>query len=249
MVVIPAGTFLMGSLPNGVGYDPVEGPQHRVKIPRPIAISKFPVTFSQWETCANNRGCYHNPAMSGGINVVGDEPAVYMTWSEAANYAFWLATVTGKRYRLLSEAEYEYASRAGTQTVYPWGDGVNLNGSPMANCNGCGGRWDNRQTAPVGSFPPNNFGLYDMVGNIAEWVADCSHDDSATYTGAEIVNYDGAPADGSSRWRGFGCNSHIVRGGSFMDSPAAVRTAGRMYQYDIKPGNTLGFRVARDLEP
>jgi formylglycine-generating enzyme required for sulfatase activity len=95
------------------------------------------------------------------------------TWDDAQAYAKWLSGITGKQYRLLSEPEYEYAARAGSGTKYPWGDDIKLNGKPMANCDGCGSQWDGRQTAPVGSFPANAFGLYDMVGNVGSWTEDC----------------------------------------------------------------------------
>ena len=125
----------------------------------------------------------------------------------------WLSKMTGKPYRLLTEAEYEYATRAETQTAYPWGDDIGKNN---ANCNGCGSKWDNRQTAPVGSFKPNAFGLYDMVGNVWEWVEDCFHD-----------NYNGAPTDGSAWIEGGNCKFRVVRGGAW-DFPAvssALRSA------------------------
>ena len=97
---------------------------------------------------------------------------INVNWYDAQRYTAWLSRVTGKIYRLLSEAEYEYATRAGTTTVYPWGDDIKLNGQVMANCNGCGSKWDHTQPAPVGSFAPNQFGPYDMIGNVWEWVED-----------------------------------------------------------------------------
>jgi formylglycine-generating enzyme required for sulfatase activity len=112
---------------------------------------------------------------------------INVNWDEAQAYVAWLAEVTGKPYRLLSESEYEYAERAGTTTAYPWGDKIMLNGTPMANCKACGSQWDEKQTASVGSFAPNKFGLHDMVGNVFEWTEDCFH-----------RNYKGAPSDGSA---------------------------------------------------
>ena len=120
----------------------------------------------------------------------------------------WLSRVTGKHYRLFTEAEYEDAARAGTQTAYPWGDDIKLNGEVMANCNGCGSKWDAKRTAPVGSFPANTFGLYDMVGNVFEWTEDCYH-----------PNYQGAPASGSAWIAGGTCTDRILRGGAWYGDP------------------------------
>ncbi len=103
-------------------------------------------------------------------------PAINVSWDDAQAYVKWLSRITGKEYRLLSEAEYEYAARAGSQTAYPWGDDIKLSGKAMANCDGCGSPWDDKQTAPVGSFAANQFGLYDMVGNVWEWTEDCWND-------------------------------------------------------------------------
>ena len=101
----------------------------------------------------------------------GRRPVIDVTWDDAQTYVAWLSKITGKPYRLLTEAEYEYAARAGTETAYPWGD--EIGDGTMANCDGCGSQWDNKQTAPVGSFAANGFGLYDMVGNVWEWTEDC----------------------------------------------------------------------------
>lgn len=128
--------------------------------------------------------------------------------------------------------------RGGTTTVFPWGDDIHLNGEAMANCDGCGSKWDNRRTAPVGSFWPNEFELFDMVGNVSAWIEDCLHD-----------NYDGAPADGSA-WLGDKnghCDVRIVRGGSWQDSPVLLRSAIRPYIAPGGRGNKVGIRVARTL--
>ena len=127
--------------------------------------------------------------------------------------------------------------RAETRTTFPWGDEVKLNGQAMANCDGCGSQWDNTQTAPVGSFAPNGFGLYDMVGNIYEWVADCFHPD-----------YTGAPTDGSN-WTA-ACpdiRRHVCRGGSYGAYPDNIRSATRKWLSSDGPNRFLGFRVARTL--
>jgi formylglycine-generating enzyme required for sulfatase activity len=148
----------------------------------------------------------------------------------------WLSRITGRKYRLLSEAEYEYAARAGTQTIYPWGDDVQVNGAAMADCVGCESQWDFEQPAPVGSFAPNQFGLYDMVGNVWEWVEDCHHD-----------NYEKAPIDGSA-WTIGDCSRRVVRGGSFDFFIDTVRSACRRMKTPVGE-HDLGFRVGRTLMP
>ena len=151
MIVVPAGRFLMGS-PAGQGYDD-ERPQHEVTIAKPFAVAKFALTFDEWDACAARGGCRPDVSDSGWGR--GRRPVINVSWDDAQAYVKWLSSITGKPYRLLSEAEYEYAARAGNQTRYPWGDEIKLNGKPMANCRGCGSQWDGEQTAPVGSFTPN----------------------------------------------------------------------------------------------
>ena len=224
MIVVPAGRFLMGS-PAGQGTVR-EHPPHEVTI-APFAVAKFAVTFNEWDACAGHGPCRRDVDDNGWGR--GQRPVVDVTWGDIEAYIGWLSSIASKPYRLLSEAEREYATRAGTQTAYPWGDDIKLNGNPMANCDGCGSKWNGDQTAPVGSFPANGFGLYDMVGNTFEWTADCWN-----------PNYKGAPTDGTPWMRG-DCNRHVVRGG--MDS--VERRA------DL-PGDqfsNLGFRVARPLSP
>jgi formylglycine-generating enzyme required for sulfatase activity len=162
---------------------------------------------------------------------------IFVTWDDAQRYAGWLSKVTGKLYRLLTEAEYEYAARAGGQTVYPWGDDLGTNN---ANCAGCGSQWDGKQTAPVGSFKPNAFGLHDMVGNVFEWVEDCP---SSNYS----LNYEGAPTDGSPWIKGRDCTYHLDRGGSWNFAPDAVRSAIRDTSPTGQRIDNLSFRVARTL--
>ena len=142
---------------------------------------------------------------------------------------------TGKPYRLLSEAEFEYAARAGTQTAYPWGDDIGKNN---ANCAGCGSQWDNMQTAPVGSFAANQFGLHDMLGNVWEWVEDCLH-----------YSYEGAPTDGSAWTAGGECSRRVIRGGSWHSDPEGVRSASRLRGTSVFRFDDLGFRVGRTLSP
>ena len=158
-----------------------------------------------------------------------------MSWDDAQTYVNWLSRITGKAYRLLSESEYQYAARAGTRTAYPWGDDVKLNGKPMANCASCGSQWDNKQTAPVGSFPANQFGLYDMFGNVWEWTQDCWNE-----------SYRGASADGSP-WTSGDCSRRVVRSGSWSSDPEVLRSAHRLRIISVNRGDFLGFRVARTL--
>jgi len=160
-----------------------------------------------------------------------------VSWNDAQTYVKWLVKATGKPYRLLSEAEYEYAARAGSMTAYPWGDDIKLDGQAMGNCNGCGSQWDGKETAPVGSFAANRFGLYDMVGNAFEWTEDCKNQ-----------SYQGAPADGSP-WTSGNCKLRVVRGGSWLDSPAGLRPANRIGDSPGFRVNLVGFRVARTLAP
>jgi formylglycine-generating enzyme required for sulfatase activity len=190
------------------------------------------VTFDEWDTCVAYGDC---PRANDGGWGRGRRPVIYVSWDDAQSYVAWLNRVTGQRYRLLSEAEYEYATRAGTQTAYSWGDHFQLNGKAMANCNICGSQWDGRQTAPVGSFAANGFGLYDMVGNVFSWVEDCFH-----------RNYNGAPMDGSA-WTDSGSCNRVVRGGSWNVTPLNLRSPYRVtYPTDFRL-NFLGFRVGRTL--
>ena len=137
---------------------------------------------------------------------------INVSWDDTQQYVAWLSRMTGQPYRLLTEAEWEYAARAGTTTAYYWGDEI---GKGNANCDGCGSQWDFKQTAPIGSFAPNAFGLYDMAGNVNQWVQDCYHDD-----------YNGAPIDGSA-WTSEDCSRRVVRGGSWYYSPLSLRSAIR----------------------
>ncbi|HEX3913005.1 MAG TPA: SUMF1/EgtB/PvdO family nonheme iron enzyme, partial [Steroidobacteraceae bacterium] len=236
MVVIPAGSFMMGSPSTEKGRLETEEPQHRVTIAKRFAVSKLELTFGEWDTCVDYGDC--DPHVSDVGWGRGRQPLFYVSWNDAQRYVGWLSKITGKPYRLLTQAEYEYATRAGTQTAYPWGDEVQMNGTAMADCKGCGGHWDGKQTAPVGSFPPNAFGLYDMVGNVWKWVEDCSH-----------KNYDGAPADGSAWIEGGNCNRRVVVGGAWNTGPADVRSASHNSSSIGYHGDDLGIRVGRTLTP
>jgi formylglycine-generating enzyme required for sulfatase activity len=169
MVVVPAGTFIMGSPESERDRQKAEGPQQEVTIARPFAVSKFDVTFYEWDLCTTAGVC--PSALDSGWGR-GNRPVINVSWDDAKTYASWLSRLTGKDYRLLSEAEFEYAGRAGSTTRYPWGDEI---GENNANCNYCLSQWDGDQTAPVGSFKPNKFGHYDMQGNTFKWVEDCGH--------------------------------------------------------------------------
>jgi formylglycine-generating enzyme required for sulfatase activity len=229
MVVVPGGSFMMGSPATEQGRETTEGPQHRVTIARPFAVSRFAVTSEEWQACAAQRGCRDDADDGWGDR----HPVTGPAWNDAQSYVTWLAKLTGKSYRLLSEAEYEYAARAGTQTAYPWGDAI---GAGNASCHACGSEWDNKTPARGGSFPPNKFGLYDMVGNVQSFVEDCWHD-----------SYEGAPKDGAAWTRG-SCLDRVVRGGSWARNPAELRSASRGPHGTIDRYPDLGFRVARALE-
>ena len=167
----------------------------------------------------------------------GRRPVINVSWDDAQAYIKWLSGITGKQYRLLSEAEYEYAARAGTETKYPWGEEIKLNGEAMANCNGCGSQWGGKQTAPVGSFPANVFGLYDMVGNVSEWTEDCWN---GSYTGSagRRLAMDERRLQSPRRPRRF-----LGQQSGLPPLGAPLRDSRR------RPANHLGFRVARTLWP
>jgi formylglycine-generating enzyme required for sulfatase activity len=233
MIVIPAGTLMMGSPDTEPGRQSNESPQHKVTFPKPFAVSKFDVTYEEWDACAANGDCPRNSDNTWGR---GRRPAILVSWDDAKLYVEWLSRVTGKTYRLLSEAEWEYAARAGTRTAYYWGDEI---GTGNAHCGGCGGsQEDALRTVPVGSYKPNQFGLYDMAGNVRQWVEDCVH-----------TSYEGAPADGSAWMKNGDCGSHVVRGGSWRTDPRILRAANRnSFSTDVRIAN-LGVRVARSLAP
>jgi formylglycine-generating enzyme required for sulfatase activity len=232
MVVIPAGSFTMGSPQAEAGRQSNEAPRHNVTIAKPFAVSKFQVTFAEWDACAAHGDCSaHVDDRGWGRN---RQPVINVSWDDAQHYVTWLSNMTGKTYRLLTESEYEYAARAGTETAYPWGDDV---GSNHANCAGCGSRWDAAQTAPVGSFAPNEFGLYDMVGNVWEWVEDCLSED-----------YSHAPADGSARMTG-DCGHHRLRGGSWASVADEIRSANRARAATGDRLSIISFRIGRTLDP
>ena len=150
MVVVPAGSFIMGSPATEPGHQPSNSRSIRSRSPSRFAVSKFELTFDEWDACVDYGDCPKVSADSGWGR--GQQPVINVTWGDAQRYVAWLSRMTGKPYRLLTEAEYEYAARAGSTTAYPWGDDIGKNN---ANCKGCGSQWDNMQTAPVGSFAAN----------------------------------------------------------------------------------------------
>jgi formylglycine-generating enzyme required for sulfatase activity len=234
MAVVPGGSFTMGSSNTETAADSDEFPQHTVTIAAPFAVSKFEVTFENWDTCYELGGCRIRPDDFGWGR--GDRPVIGVDWDDAQQYVAWLSKQTGKSYRLLTEAEWEYAARAGTTTAYSWGDDVKEDGKAMADCFDCGSRWDDMETAPVGSFAPNAFGLHDMLGNVWEWVEDCYHD-----------SYEEAPKDGSA-WTNGDCKERVSRGGSWGDLPQVLlRTAFRLRTPPVNRYEGLGFRVGRTL--
>jgi formylglycine-generating enzyme required for sulfatase activity len=263
MVVIPAGSFVMGS-PDGetpvVGLDgkpksdPVapaekgrrgdEGPQHEVSIAR-FAVGNFDVTWEAWDRCVALGGCSMPSDQGFGR---GKRPLINVSWDEAKVYIDWLSRLTGKSYRLLTEAEWEYTARAGTQTTYYFGDAAgeicrfaNVADQSFKRDGGIGeiADCDDRFVfnSPTGSFPPNKFGLYDMAGNVFQWVQDCY-----------VESYADAPSDGSAVRGKEGC-PRVLRGGSWFFQPDYARAAGRVRGIPDYRGYGIGFRAARSLSP
>lgn len=264
MVAIPSGKFLMGSPVHEPGRFDSEGPQHVVSI-RAFALGKYPVTSAQFLAFLDATGYQPqqcNPLLDLGWRQLKRGlaapptdvepplwPAVCLDWHDAQVYIAWinlraraahpdLNSRADGPYRLPSEAEWEYAARAGTNTARWWGDQI---GVGHANCNGCGSQWDDKLLAPVGSFAPNPFGLYDMLGNAWEWTADCWH-----------PSYVGAPTDGRA-WIDKLCTRHAIRGGAWNNVPIFVRSAARVgasedgADQDYDYSTLAGFRLARDL--
>ena len=229
MVVIPGGRFRMGCV-SGRGCIDREKSVHEVRV-ESFEISKYEVTFEEYDRFTNATGRERADDEGWGR---GRRPVINVSWEDAVAYVKWLSTKTGESYRLPTEAEREYAARAGTETAYSWGNEIGRN---RANCEDCGSQWDNKQTAPVGSFSANAWGLHDMHGNVWEWVQDC-------WNG----NYQGAPRDGSA-WESGNCSLRILRGGSWNSPPWYLRAAYRGRDVTGDRLNDLGFRVARTLAP
>jgi formylglycine-generating enzyme required for sulfatase activity len=254
MVVVPAGGFAMGSPENEPERTADEGPQHRVTFTRRFAVAKYPTTRAEFARFASDSGYLPRPGcliVSGG-NWIDDpkagwrdpgfaqsdsDPVVCTNWDDARAYAEWLGRRTGHEYRLLTEAQWEYAARGGTRSAYPWGPEASHEranyGSDQCCAPALGGRDRWVYTSPAGSFAPNAFGLYDMLGNAWEWTADCWHAD-----------YSGAPSDGSA-WLAGSCGDRVLRGGSWNCTPATVRAAEREVHDPSGRYSVVGFRVAR----
>lgn len=230
MIVVPAGGFSMGSPAGEPERYENEGPQRAVTIARRLAVSRTAVTFDEWNACAAMNAC--RPADSAGFGE-GTRPVINIGWNDAKSYVAWLSQMTGRTYRLLSEAEWEYAARAGATTAYYWGEDV---GDGNAVCDGCGSEWDSLSTAPVAQLKPNAFGLFDMAGNVYQWVEDCAHD-----------TYEGAPRDGAAWVEKGDCGKRMARGGSWADVARFARSAARMTLEADVQSKVLGFRVAREL--
>lgn len=235
MVDIPAGVFQMGNK---------QGPRDEKPV-RSVAIDRFQmgsteVTWQQYQPCIDEGVCEDNTE-DGGDNGWGKgiRPVIEVSWDDIQVYLAWLNKKTTKQYRLPTEAEWEYAARAGSQTLYSWGDELIPN---RANCYSCGSEWDNKSTAPVASFQTNAFGLHDMQGNVWEWVQDCHHS-----------NYKKAPKDGRE-WltkddREDGCDERVKRGGSWFFMAVAMQSSYRSYSQAYQRNSSCGFRLAHDIEP
>ena len=237
LVVVPAGSYQMGSPASEEDRLNLEGPVHRVTIAQPFAVGVYEVTFAEWDACVSGGGCNGHRPTDGGWGR-GRQPVINVNWADAQAYVAWLSRETGQRYRLPSEAEWEYVARAGTRTPFHFGRSI----SPaQANYNGeytygGGGRGQYRERPiPVGSFRPNAFGLYDVHGNVWEWVQDCFN-----------YGYTGAPSDGRA-WETGECIDRVARGGSWLHSPGFLRSAYRGLGSAGDGGNVVGFRIARSL--
>ena len=244
MVVIPPGRFRMGC-DRGSKRDcpPPQRPARQVRIASPFAMSKYEMTFDDYDRYLKAKGGGRSDEAHDHGWGRGRRPVINITRTDALDYMAWLSAQTGARYRLPSEAEWEYAARAGTETDWPWGDEF-VPG--RANCWECGSRWDGERTAPVGSFPPNAWGLHDMHGNVMERLLDCWHS-----------NYGRAPTDGSARTvpqRGADvddngdCTQHVVRGGAWITVVPSTRSSKRLFFNEVYYGPLIGFRVVRELD-
>ena len=230
MVVVKAGSFMMGN-----SWMPPESPEHEVTFAKPFAVGVYEVTFEEWDACHADGGCSHYPSDKGWGR--GRRPVINVSVEDAKQYVRWLSRKTGSEYRLPSESEWEYVARAGKTTAYTWGSSLFITGSKKANCKDCGGRFGGRKTAPVGSYGKNDFGLYDVHGNVWERLEDCRQS-----------TYDGAPRDGSV-WRRGSCAFTAMRGGSWKDGGWDMRTSHRGWGPSDRRTSTAGFRVARTLAP
>lgn len=237
MTAIPPGIFRMGSPDSEPERSVSEGPQRMVNVAA-FELGKHEVTFDEWDACVADGGCAHWPDDRGWGR--GQRPLINVSWNDITQeYLLWLNKKTGKTYRLPSEAEWEYAARAGTSTRFHTGNCIttaqaNFDGNAPAP--GCPKGENRKQTLPVGSFTANAFGLHDMHGNVWEWVQDCRHN-----------NYSGAPTDSSAWATGCASDGHVLRGGSWIDwGPVwATRAANRNFMPPGTRNSSVGFRLAR----
>jgi len=273
LVVLPIGSFQMGSPDKEADRKANEGPRHAVTISKAFAMARTEATVDEFRAFVNASGYTPSSRRAGGSTIYdektgnmaekrgvgwehdhagdraeGSLPVIHVSWEDATAYADWLSKQTGKRYRLPSEAEFEYALRAGSQTRFPWGDGnptrvvANLTGEKDRSAsrrnwvnafpNYADGHWG---PAPVRTYEPNRFGLHDLAGNVSEWVEDCWHE-----------NYQRAPTDGSA-WVNPGCARRVIRGASWASAPDQTRSAFRLNAGTATTNARLGFRVVRDL--
>ena len=226
MVVVPAGAYTMGSPPGEAGRVADEGPRLRITVDRPVAVGRFEVSFAEWDACVAGGGCNgYRPSDEGWGR--GQRPVINVSWDDAQAYVDWLSRKTGKPYRLLTEAEWEYAARGGRATPYWTGAAID---PAQANIAGKIG-----QTRPVGAYAPNPFGLYDTAGNVWEWASDC-----AIPKAADTAGDANAPTQD--------CSVRVVRGGGWGTAAPLVRSAYPDWATPMTRGNMLGFRIARDLD-
>ena len=236
MIVVPPGKFVMGAAPDEPGSEDGERPQHSVTIVSQFAVGRFEVTFAEWDACVAEGGCrrYVPPDKGWGR---GRMPVINIRWDDARAYVKWLSNRTGKTYRLLSEAEREYVTRAGTTTPFWWGssistDQANYDGSfSYPPLSGVLTGIFRGKTMPVDAFAPNPWGLYQVHGNVYEWVEDCWH-----------RSYWSAPTDGSP-WTNGNCTRNVLRGGAWNSAPWQLRSSARNVIVDAE--NRIGMRVAR----
>ncbi len=257
MVVMPLGDYVMGAAPGEEEQEGVSSrlrgraePQHRVSVSDAFAVGRYEITvgeFARFVSATGRKmdGCWLSVNREWkllddrnwrlpGYGQTERDPVVCVSWEDAKAYVDWLSGAMKQQYRLLSEAEWEYVARTGTSTARPWGAAIGRN---FTDCAGCGSRWDGQRPAPSGSFSVNRFGLYDVLGNVAEWVEDCWHD-----------TYQGAPRDGSP-WDSGNCEFRVFRGGSWIDPPSAIRSAQRDRDTPQLRSVFLGFRIARNIQP
>ncbi len=226
MVRIPGGIYLMGSQTR-LRADTDEKPVHTVRI-KPFRLAKYEVTYEQYDLFAKTT---HRQMPQDGGYGRGNRPVGNVSWEDAKEFTYWLQRITGLNFRLPSEAEWEYVARAGTKTDYPWGDTFDPN---FANGPETGGKDEWVGPAPVGQFPANPFGVYDMIGNVWEWTQDCYRGD-----------YVGAPANGTAEDRD-DCKNRVFRGGSFYSFIIYMRTSYRAADGSTRGNITQGFRIAED---